>query len=140
MAWVQRNLAVLCLVLAGDANAHSWYTSRTDPVLHLKCCGDHDCHPVDSSYVRSTLEGYYVRQPRPYSRNDPQPESGLSQGTAFRLRRMTSIIFAKRCIQPSELADTRCGGPASLRRVGPVQFQTEIRPSATFIAFCGCLQ
>lgn len=54
-----------------------------------------------------------------------QLESGLSQGAAFRLRRTTSIIFVKRYIRPFELADTGCGGPASLRREGPVQFQTE---------------
>ena len=64
-------IALVCLVLAGDASAHSWYSGRTDPLLHLKCCSDHDCHPVASSDVRSTPEGFYVRQPQPYSRNDP---------------------------------------------------------------------
>ena len=67
----QRRIALICLVLAGDANAHSWYSGKTDPVLHLKCCGDHDCHPIASSDVRATPDGYYVKQPKPYSRNDP---------------------------------------------------------------------
>jgi hypothetical protein len=66
-----RLIAWVCLILAGDASAHSWYSDRIDPVLHVKCCSDHDCHPVDSNDVRSTEEGYYVKQPKPYSRNDP---------------------------------------------------------------------
>lgn len=65
------HLAWACLVSASHANAHSWYSGKTDPVLHLECCGGHDCHPVTSSDVRSTPEGYYVRQPQPYARNDP---------------------------------------------------------------------
>ena len=71
MARFLRHLAWVCLVSASHANAHNWYSGNTDPVFHLKCCGDHDCHPINSSDVRSALEGYYVRQPQPYSRNDP---------------------------------------------------------------------
>jgi len=71
MGQPQRRIALICLVLAGDANAHGWYSGKTDPVLNLKCCSDHDCHPIDPSDVRSARQGYYVKQPQPYSRNDP---------------------------------------------------------------------
>jgi hypothetical protein len=71
MGRLQWLIALICSVWAGDAYAHSWYSGKTDPVLHLECCGGHDCHPVTSSDVRSAPEGYYVRQPQPYSRNDP---------------------------------------------------------------------
>jgi hypothetical protein len=54
-----------------DATAHDWCTGTTDPVLHSKCCGDRDCHPIGSDKVRETPDGYYVRQPEPISRNDP---------------------------------------------------------------------
>ena len=71
MGRLQRRIAFISLILAGHANAHSWYSGKTDPVLNLKCCGDHDCHPIASSDVRSTRQGYYVKQPKPYSQNDP---------------------------------------------------------------------
>lgn len=71
MGRLEQLIASISVVLAGNANAHSWYSGKTDPVLHLECCGGHDCHPVTSSDVRSAPEGYYVRQPQPYSRNVP---------------------------------------------------------------------
>src|SRR5437899_12426927 len=68
----QRHIVSLIgLVLSFDADAHDWYSGKTDPVLHFKCCGNKDCHPIDSSDVRSTRDGFYVKQPQPYSRNDP---------------------------------------------------------------------
>src|SRR5580765_1616098 len=67
----QRYLASALLLLGGDANAHSWYSGKTDPVLHLNCCSERDCHPIASRDVRSTRQGYYVKQPQPYARNDP---------------------------------------------------------------------
>lgn len=71
MGWLRLHLALIFAVLAGDANAHGWYTGKTDPVFHWGCCDNRDCHPIDPNAVRSSREGYYVRQPRPYSRNDP---------------------------------------------------------------------
>lgn len=65
------HLALIAITQVGDANAHDWYTGKTDPVLHLKCCGNRDCHSIDPNDVRSGIEGYYVKQPQPYSRNDP---------------------------------------------------------------------
>lgn len=60
------------LALIGQAAAHGWYTEKTDPVLHYKCCGNEDCHPLDSGDVRSARDGgYFVRQSQPFYRNDP---------------------------------------------------------------------
>jgi hypothetical protein len=64
--------ALICLVLIGDANAHGWYTGKTDPVMQWKCCGNRDCRPLDEGDVRPAPGGgFFVRQPEPYSRNDP---------------------------------------------------------------------
>src|SRR5262245_55490942 len=64
--------ALICVVLIGDAGAHSWYTGKTDPVLHRKCCGNRDCHALNDSDVRPAPGGgVFVRQPEPYSRDDP---------------------------------------------------------------------
>lgn len=64
-------IAFVWVILAGNANAHDWYAGKTDPVLHFRCCGNRDCHPIESSDVRPTKDGYYVKQPEPSSRNDP---------------------------------------------------------------------
>lgn len=72
MAQFQTTTALMWLVLASDANAHDWYTGKTDPVLHYDCCGNKDCHPIDSSNVRMTKEGYFVRMPRPTYLSEPQ--------------------------------------------------------------------
>ncbi|RWA70944.1 hypothetical protein [Mesorhizobium sp.] len=72
MAQFQTTTAVMWLVLAGEANAHDWYTGKTDPVLHYDCCGNKDCHPIDPSYVRMTKDGYFVSMPRPTYLNEPQ--------------------------------------------------------------------
>ncbi|TIV75047.1 MAG: hypothetical protein E5V79_01965, partial [Mesorhizobium sp.] len=72
MAQFQITTALMWLVLASDANAHDWYTGKTDPVLHYDCCGNKDCHPIDSSNVRMTKEGYFVRMQRPTYLNEPQ--------------------------------------------------------------------
>ncbi|TIS49863.1 hypothetical protein [Mesorhizobium sp.] len=72
MAQMQWLIALISLVLASDANAHDWYTGKTDPVLHYDCCGNKDCHPIDSSNVRMTKDGYFVRMPRPTYLNEPQ--------------------------------------------------------------------
>lgn len=74
MAQFQTTIALMWLVLASDANAHDWYTGKTDPVLHYDCCGNKDCHPIDPDDVRATKDGYYVRLPRPAYMNDPQQE------------------------------------------------------------------
>lgn len=70
----RRHIALIWLALTGDAEAHDWYTDKTDPVLHYKCCGQNDCHPVDPNEVRSTREGYYVKLYRPSYLNDPPGE------------------------------------------------------------------
>ncbi|MET3594619.1 hypothetical protein ABID26_004027 [Mesorhizobium shonense] len=72
MRQFQRPIALMWLVLANDANAHDWYTGKTDPVLQYDCCGNKDCHPIDSDVVRETKGGYYVRLPRPAYMNEPQ--------------------------------------------------------------------
>lgn len=68
---LQRQIALMWLALAADADAHDWYTDKTDPILHSKCCGNNDCHPLDPDDVRPAKDGYFVRQPHPYHRNDP---------------------------------------------------------------------
>ncbi|ANN55504.1 MULTISPECIES: hypothetical protein [Mesorhizobium] len=65
-------IALAWLLLAGDADAHDWYTGKKDPVLRYDCCGNKDCHPIDSRAVRETKDGYYVRLPRPAYLNEPQ--------------------------------------------------------------------
>lgn len=72
MGQSQRHIALVWLILAGDAEAHDWYTGKTDPVLHYNCCGNKDCHPIDSSDVRATKDGYYIRLTRPTYMNEPQ--------------------------------------------------------------------
>lgn len=69
----QRGIASLVwLVLTVDADAHGWYTGKTDPVLHWKCCGQRDCRPLNDADIRlAEGGGFFVRQPEPYSRNDP---------------------------------------------------------------------
>lgn len=59
----QRHFGLVLLFLAGNAEAHDWYTGKFDPVLHHVCCGNKDCHPIDSGDVRVTKDGYYVRPP-----------------------------------------------------------------------------
>ena len=68
----KRVVSFMWLALAGNADAHDWYTGKTDPVLGYNCCGNKDCHPIDSSNVRATKGGYYVRLPRPAYMNEPQ--------------------------------------------------------------------
>jgi hypothetical protein len=70
----QKGIASLIwLVLIVDADAHDWYTGKSDPVMHWKCCGKRDCRPLDNDEVRPARDGsgYFVKQPEPYSRNDP---------------------------------------------------------------------
>ncbi|PAQ01475.1 hypothetical protein CIT25_15615 [Mesorhizobium mediterraneum] len=66
------HIALAWLVLPGDADAHDWYTGKTDPVLYYDCCGNKDCHPIDSNDVRMTKDGYFVRLPRPAYLNETQ--------------------------------------------------------------------
>lgn len=61
MRQVLRQIASASIVLPGNADAHDWYTGTTDSVLHYDCCGNKDCHPIDSSNVRMAKEGYFVR-------------------------------------------------------------------------------
>lgn len=68
----QRHVALIWLAFAGNADAHDWYTGKTDPLLQYDCCGNKDCHPIDSSDVRATKDGYYVKLPRPSYMNEPQ--------------------------------------------------------------------
>lgn len=64
--------SLIWLIPTVAADAHDWYTDKTDPVLHWKCCGDRDCHPLDADDVRKAEGGgYFVKQPQPYHRNDP---------------------------------------------------------------------
>lgn len=64
--------SLMWLFLIVEADAHDWYTGKTDPVLHSRCCGHKDCHPVDTDDVRPAEGGgYFVKQPQPYPRNDP---------------------------------------------------------------------
>ena len=67
----RRIFSLVWLVLSFDADAHDWYSDKTDPVLHFKCCGNRDCHAIASSDVRTARDGYFVKQPQPYARNDP---------------------------------------------------------------------
>jgi hypothetical protein len=65
-------IALAWLVLpGGDADAHDWYTGKTDPVIHHDCCGNKDCRPIDSNDVRETKDGYFVRL-HPIYQNEPQ--------------------------------------------------------------------
>lgn len=61
MRQLLRHSALAWLLLSGDADAHDWYTGKTDPVLHNDCCGNKDCRPIDSNDVRMTKDGYFVR-------------------------------------------------------------------------------
>lgn len=72
MAQFKWPTALIWLALANSANAHDWYTGKTDPVLHYDCCGNKDCHPIDPDDVRETKDGYLVRPPRPAYMNEPQ--------------------------------------------------------------------
>ncbi|RAZ78432.1 hypothetical protein DPM35_07635 [Mesorhizobium atlanticum] len=72
MAQSKRYFALASLALLGNAEAHEWYTGKTDPVLHYNCCGGKDCHPIDPDYVRMSKDGYFVRPPRPFYLNEPQ--------------------------------------------------------------------
>lgn len=72
MVQLKRPIALIWLALASSANAHDWYTAKTDPVLHYACCGNKDCHPIDPNDVRATKDGYYVRLSRPTHMNDLQ--------------------------------------------------------------------
>ena len=72
MGLPRRRIALACLVLSGNADAHDWYTGKKDPVMQSDCCGNKDCHPIDPSEVRETKDGYYVRVPRPAYMNEPQ--------------------------------------------------------------------
>lgn len=65
------HIALAWLMLPGDAEAHDWYTGKTDPVLQYDCCGNKDCHPIDSNDVRMTKDGYFVRL-HPAYLNEPQ--------------------------------------------------------------------
>jgi hypothetical protein len=68
----RRDIAIAWFVLAGDADAHDWYTGKKDPVIQYDCCGGKDCRPIDSRDVRETKDGYFVRLPRPSYLNEPQ--------------------------------------------------------------------
>lgn len=72
MGKLQNQVSLTWLALAGNADAHEWYTGKEDPVLHYDCCGNKDCHPLDPRDVRETKDGYYVRLHRPASMNEPQ--------------------------------------------------------------------
>lgn len=67
-----KHAAWVWLAFSGEADAHDWYTGKTDPVVGYKCCGDKDCHPIDPGDVRATKDGYYIRVPRPSYMNEPQ--------------------------------------------------------------------
>ncbi|TIV61851.1 hypothetical protein [Mesorhizobium sp.] len=65
-------VSLLWLAPVGQSDVHGWYTDKTDPVLHYKCCGNEDCHPIDPDDVRPARDGgYFVKQPQPFYRNDP---------------------------------------------------------------------
>lgn len=55
--------ALFCLVMifTGMANAHSWYSKRSDPVWNNSCCGGTDCHELDGRFVTAETEGLRVR-------------------------------------------------------------------------------
>lgn len=58
-----KRLAFLILMLfATSAQAHDWYTYRTDPVTGSRCCGGNDCKPVpaEASWVTRTPTGLHI--------------------------------------------------------------------------------
>ena len=56
--------ALVLVALAGTpAQAHDWYTGRQDPYTHSDCCGNEDCHRVETKDVRQLPNGDYVYLP-----------------------------------------------------------------------------
>ena len=52
------------MMLAGTpAQAHDWYTGKQDPYTHSDCCGEKDCHPIETAKVRRLPNGDYVYLP-----------------------------------------------------------------------------
>ena len=55
-------LALLCLA-SGSAEAHSWYSEKTDPVYGNPCCGGTDCGMlvVGPQVLSAVPGGYHIR-------------------------------------------------------------------------------
>lgn len=53
---------LIIFAMAPKANAHDWYTHRTDPVFGNRCCGGTDCKPVpvDAAWITLTPDGLLV--------------------------------------------------------------------------------
>ena len=49
------------MMLAGTpAQAHDWYTGKQDPYTHSDCCGEKDCHPIETAYrVQQSADDRY---------------------------------------------------------------------------------
>jgi len=62
-------LTILSLVTAAlvhaapQAEAHSWYSKKTDPVFKQSCCGGSDCGMmiVTRKVLSAEAEGYHIR-------------------------------------------------------------------------------
>lgn len=48
----------LCIVMAVQASAHSWYSGKTDPETGISCCGGFDCAEIPDADVREVRGGY----------------------------------------------------------------------------------
>lgn len=72
MTQSKRYFALAWLALIGSAEAHDWYTGKTDPVIHYDCCGNKDCRPIDANDVRETKDGCFVRPAHRIYLNEPQ--------------------------------------------------------------------
>lgn len=56
-------IGIIGLAPVYPANAHSWYSQKTDPVLHNSCCGGHDCAmwAIQPGEIEAIEIGYRVR-------------------------------------------------------------------------------
>lgn len=54
---------VFLALTATFAEAHSWYSEKTDPVTKHGCCGGSDCHEIriDSSNYTPEANGFRIR-------------------------------------------------------------------------------
>lgn len=82
---------IALLLMTAPAMAHSWYSTRHDPVFNNSCCGGSDCNRLDARFISFDGGRYHVVLPFEQARLiNPYASAGFDE-----------FIDADR-VQPSE--------------------------------------
>ena len=104
--------AVAIPCLAAPAQAHGWFSEKSDPVFGWPCCGGHDCAPVklSSRNIKAEKDGFHIRLSLEETRAiNPQSEAPIDCIVTYDRVQPSETDEWAICIMPSNRG-TRSAG------------------------------